>query len=103
MGCSTLVAFDVNQAIFTSESVTFGWQVELSRKRMAFLFSFFTFALNMFNHSSIVAVVIQAFLLYLQITWFSRTESLSFSLASMILSFSFSDAMYDFAMMKKIN
>jgi hypothetical protein len=40
----------------------------LSRKNMAFLFSFFIFALNMFNYSSIVAAVIQAFLLFLQIS-----------------------------------
>jgi hypothetical protein len=40
----------------------------LSRKRMASLFSFFIFALNMFNHSSILAAVLQAFLLFHQIT-----------------------------------
>jgi hypothetical protein len=38
MGCNTLVAFAENQAIFMFESVTFGWQVALSGKRMAFLF-----------------------------------------------------------------
>jgi hypothetical protein len=52
MGCNTLVAFAGIQAMFTFESVAFGWQVALSRKRMAFLFSYFIFALNMFNQSS---------------------------------------------------
>jgi hypothetical protein len=61
MGCNTLVAFAGNQAIFTFECITFGWQVALSRKRMAFQFSFFIFALNMFNHSSIVAADIHGF------------------------------------------
>jgi hypothetical protein len=57
MGCYTLVAFDGNQAIFTFESATFGWQVALSRKSMTFLFSFFIFALNVFNHSYTLAAV----------------------------------------------
>jgi hypothetical protein len=38
------------------------------KKRMEFLFSFFMFAFNMFNPSPIAAAVIQAFLLFLQIT-----------------------------------
>jgi hypothetical protein len=33
----------------------------------------------------------------------SHTESLSFSLASMTLTFSFSDVTYDLAMMQKMN
>jgi hypothetical protein len=53
MDCNTLGAFAANHAIFTFECVTFGWQVALPRKRMAFLFSFFIFELNMLNHSSI--------------------------------------------------
>jgi hypothetical protein len=33
MGCNTFVAFAGNQVIFTFESVTFGWQVALPRKK----------------------------------------------------------------------
>jgi hypothetical protein len=54
MGCNTLVAFAGNWAIFKFETITFGWQVALPRKRIAFLFSFLIFALNM------LAAVMQA-------------------------------------------
>jgi hypothetical protein len=41
----------------------------LSGKRMVFLFPFFIFALNMFNHSTIVAAAIQAFFIVSSNHW----------------------------------
>jgi hypothetical protein len=98
MGCNTLVAFAGNQVIFTFESVTFEWQVALSGKRMACIFSFFIFALNMFNYSSIIAAVIQAFLLCLKITGnlliFRFMKRLAFAVFQITIGFSISPTIF---------